>query len=458
MDDVIYQRWEKKLRRYNLSDRQILNPCGDRSLSENAPPPDEIDFSGEYANEAHPSGKYPDELDPPESADGMELPGKYAAFMRHRVMLEERLRVVSPERTVEILRLYPPDKTGRPGIWAIDKRTSFGVNCVWRKGSRVHVGRQRSRISGKSSRRRKLEPDPLFSLTWGRKGRSCSALHPSDEDRYWFKYALDDRWIPKMHEIVSIASAGGDEREWQEKQFNHSRGDRTGLGHSLDKINRPMWTRKPETLAFALNQRFPGLKPEQKPPHGFSCLAEAMEVIWKRGGTSHSESQRALMRKLLERFRHFGLSLSKDASCLLTGIEELLRGDLFDFQGDPVKIGLVFLWQQAGFLSERDLSQFIKSRAQINKSFSDLSELGADIRQRILALENGASCSFLYQMQLQADSREWEYRVRQRRDAHNQLLDETLDKARLNDSAPQNMPQIHAALSALNAIFFLFSS
>jgi hypothetical protein len=203
------------------------------------------------------------------------------------------------------MRLYPPEEIGRP--------------------LRLVVPTHRYR--------HELEPDRLASLTWGSVGRYCSELHHSDEDQFWSKYALDDRWVPPMHTIVSIAGAGGAEREWQEKQIKHSRGDRTGLGHCLDKINHPSWAKKPETLAFALNQKFPGMGHGRKPPQDAIRLFDAMDVIWKRKETSLSERQRGSMRKQLERFRQFGFALSKDASKLLAGIVECLSGDLDDCEG-----------------------------------------------------------------------------------------------------------------------------
>src|SRR5712692_6202833 len=111
MDEVIYKDWEKKLERFNLSEGQLVQSCGDCSLTRLS------------ANIIDPS-----EMEP--------FPGKYIAIMYRRVMSEERLRVVSPERTAEIMRSYPLDEMGQPGIRATDKRTSIGVDCIWREGSR----------------------------------------------------------------------------------------------------------------------------------------------------------------------------------------------------------------------------------------------------------------------------------------------------------------------------------
>ena len=418
MDDVVYQNWEKKLGTYNLSESQILNPCGDCSFSENVITPNETDYSGEYASEAHPPGKFTDELDLPESVDESEPQGKYAKLMRHRIILEERLRVVSPERTAEIMKLCPPDDIGRPFFqksWVDERTVKYGPLRMEARAQYRHKADQVGGLLDQAAKgiygaaRRKPEPDGLVPLIcWspmygslahaspicGRTGRTCSALHPSDEDWIWFKNALDDRWIPPMHKIVSIAGAGGDERDWQEKQINHSRGDRTGLGHSLDKIKRPSWAKRSQTLAFALNQKFPGLKDGRKPPQQAIRLFEAMDVIWNRKETALSESQRAAMRKQLERFRHFGLGLGKEASGQLAGIEELLRDDLYDYQGDPVKIAFVFLWVSAGFLSDKNLKEFMKSREEIQKNFSDLVEQGRDVCRRIEALENGDDFSY----------------------------------------------------------------
>ena len=325
MDDVVRAKWEKKLGKCGLSEAQLEQPSGDCSLTR---------FSANVEDSNHTD----------------DLPGKYVALMYDRIMSAERLRVVSPARTTQNMRLHPPDEMGRPGQRAIDKRTSISVDCVWRKGSLAHVGRRRSYRIGKPSLSRTLEPDAIESLTWGTAGRTCSALHPSDEDWFWFKYAHDERWIPAMHEIVSIASAGGDDREWREKQINHSRGDRTGLGHSIDKIKHPTWAKRPETLAFALNQKFPDLEPGGKLPQDVVRLFDAMEVIWKRKETTLSESQRASMRKQLERFRQFGFGLSKSASSILANLLELLHGDLNDSLGDPGKIAFIALWHLGGVL------------------------------------------------------------------------------------------------------------
>jgi hypothetical protein len=448
MDDAVHVDWEKELSKYGLSGSQLGQSCGDCSLTP---------FSGNIAD----------------THESDELPGPYVPPMYLRIMSAEMLHVVSPERAAEIMKLCPPDDIGRPyfqkSLTVVDERTvKYGPS---RMEPRVQYGHKadkqiggigwlldRASQAGRGTAGRKLVPDKLESQTWGRSGRTCSELHPSDADWFWFRYALDDRWIPPMHEIVSIASAGSDEREWQEKQINHSRGDRTGLGRSIDKVKYPSWARRPETLAFALHEKFPGMKPGRRPPQDFNSLANAIEVIWKRTETSLSERERASLRKQLERFRQHGLQLSKDAQNMLVGLEELITGNLDDSLGDPVKIGLVFLWQQAGFLSLEDLNEFVKERNAIDKAFSDLVELGRDISKRIKALETVNSYSFDYIVQLQTDIKSWEHGIQERKNYHNYLLYETLNKAKRKASTLEGKSQTSKAIHVLQAISSIYNS